>query len=169
MIESKAIHLTYLLNTAMANSYTQIHIQCIAAVKFRQATIKDSWKERLHQYITGIVRNNNHKMLSINSMPDHLHLFFGLRPDQSLSDLMRLVKGESSEWINKQNFLPQTFRWQEGYGAFSYARSQVKIVAQYIENQEEHHRKKTFLEEYKDFLDHFEVEYDARYIFKPLE
>lgn len=93
---------------------------------------------------------------------------FGLRPDQSLSDLMRLVKGESSEWINTQKFTHSSFRWQEGYGAFSYARSQIKKVALYIENQEQHHHKKTFLEEYKSFLDHFEVEYDERYIFKPL-
>ena len=153
----------------MSNTYTQIHIQCIAAVKFRQAIIQPVWKERLHQYISGIVKNNGHKMLSINSMPDHLHFLFGLRPDQSLSDLMRLVKGESSEWINKQKFTISSFRWQEGYGAFSYARSQIKKVAIYIENQEQHHRKKTFLEEYKGFLDHFEIEYDDRYIFKPLQ
>lgn len=150
----------------MANTYTQIHIQAIVAVKFRAAVIMPQWKERLHQYITGIVQNNTHKMLCINSMPDHLHLFFGFRPVQSLSDLMRLVKGESSEWINKQGFTSSVFRWQEGYGAFSYARSQVKAVAHYVENQEKHHRKKSFLEEYKEFLHKFEVEYDAQYIFK---
>ncbi len=153
----------------MANTYTQIHIQAIVAVKFRNAVIIPEWKERLHQYITGIVQNNTHKMLSINSMPDHLHLFFGFRPTQSLSDLMRLVKGESSEWINKQGFTASAFRWQEGYGAFSYARSQVKTVAQYIENQEIHHRKKTFQEEYQMFLRKFEIEYEEKYIFKPLE
>jgi len=102
-------------------------------------------------------------------MTDHLHLFFGFRPTQSLADLMMLVKGESSEWINKQGFTPAKFRWQEGYGAFSYARSQVKIVAAYVENQEIHHRKKTFLNEYEDFLRKFEIEYDQKYIFKPLE
>jgi len=102
-------------------------------------------------------------------MPDHLHLFFGFRPNQSLSDLMRMVKGESSEWINKEKFTPSLFRWQEGYGAFSYSRSQIKAVAEYIENQEQHHRKKTFLEEYQQFLDLFEVEYDEQYLFKPLE
>lgn len=153
----------------MANTYTQIHIQCVVAVKFRQSVIEQSWKERLHQYITGIVQNNGHKMIAINSMPDHLHLFFGFRPNQSLSDLMRIVKGESSEWINKERITPSIFRWQEGYGAFSYARSQIKVVAEYVENQEDHHRKKTFLEEYKHFLDLFEVEYDEKYIFKPLE
>ena len=153
----------------MANTFTQIHIQCVVAVKFRQSIIDPGWKGRLQQYITGIVQNGGHKMIAINSMPDHLHLFFGFRPNQSLSDLMRDVKGESSQWINKEKFTPSIFRWQEGYGPFSYSRSQIKTVAEYIENQEEHHRKKTFLEEYKDFLNKFEVEYDERYIFKSLE
>ena len=153
----------------MANTYTQIHIQCVVAVKFRLSLIESAWKERLHQYITGIVQNNGHKMISINTMPDHMHLFFGFRPEQSLSNLMMLVKGESSEWINKEKFNPSTFRWQEGYGAFSYSRSQIKPVATYIENQEQHHRKKTFLDEYREFLQKFEVDYDEKYIFKPLE
>lgn len=108
-------------------------------------------------------------MIAINCMPDHLHFFFGLRPNQSISDLMRIVKSESSEWINKQQFNKSIFRWQEGYGAFSYSRSQIKQVAEYIEKQEEHHRKKTFLEEYHQFLEHFEIDFDEQYIFKPLE
>jgi REP element-mobilizing transposase RayT len=153
----------------MPNTYTQIHIQCVIAVKFRQSVIQSVWKERLHQYITGIVQNNGHKMIAVNSMPDHLHLFFGFRPNQSLSDLMRIIKGESSEWINNEGFNNSIFRWQEGYGAFSYSRSQIKIVADYIANQEKHHKKRTFLEEYQHFLNQFEVEYDERYIFKPLE
>ena len=99
-------------------------------------------------------------------MPDHLHLFFGFRSTQSLADLMRIVKGESSEWINKQNFCSSIFRWQDGYGAFSYARSQVKAVAQYVQDQEIHHNKKTFLQEYKEFLRQFEIEFDEQYIFK---
>ena len=153
----------------MANTYTQIHIQCVMAVKFRQCLIDKSWRAHLHKYITGIVQNSGHKVIAINTMPDHLHLFFGMRPNQSLSDLMRLVKGESSEWINKERFTPGLFRWQEGYGAFSYARSQVKTVGEYIRNQEEHHRKKTFLEEYESLLKHFEIEFDTQYVFKPLE
>ncbi len=153
----------------MANTYTQIHIQCVVAVKYRRAVIQPLWKERLQQYMTGIVQNNGHKMIAINSMPDHLHFFFGFRPNQSLSDLMRIVKSDSSEWINKEKFNSSTFRWQEGYGAFSYSRSQIKVVSEYIANQEEHHKKKTFLEEYKQFLKQFEVEHDERYIFKPLE
>lgn len=99
-------------------------------------------------------------------MPDHLHLFIGFRPTQSLSDLMRIVKSDSSEWINLQKFNRSKFNWQEGYGAFSYSRSHVKAVTDYILNQEEHHRKKTFLEEYRQFLEQFEVDYDERYIFK---
>jgi putative transposase len=153
----------------MANTYTQIHIQCVIAVKYRHAIIQPSWKERLQQYMTGIVQNNGHKMIAINSMPDHLHFFFGFRPNQSLSDLMRIVKSDSSEWINNEKLNSSTFRWQEGYGAFSYSRSQIKVVSEYIANQEEHHRKKSFLEEYKQFLKQFEVEHDERYIFKPLE
>ncbi len=153
----------------MSNTYTQIHIHCIFAVKYRRALITKDWKERLHQYITGIVQNHHHKMIAINSMPDHLHLLFGMRPAQSLSDLMRIVKGDSSEWINSQKFTRDSFRWQEGYGAFSYEKKKISIVASYIESQELHHQKKTFLEEYREFLDNFDIEYDEKYLFKELE
>jgi putative transposase len=156
-------------NLVMPNTYTQIHIQAIFAVKYRDAVIDNAWQERLHQYITAIIQKNTHKMLSVNSMPDHMHLFFGFRPTQSLSDLMQIVKGESSEWINKQKFTSSVFRWQAGYGAFSYARSQVKTIADYVQNQQQHHQKKTFLEEYEKFLKAFEVDYDERYIFQPLQ
>ncbi len=150
----------------MANTYTQIHLQIVFAVKYRQALIQPEWKIRLHQYITGIVRNHDHKLLAINTMPDHLHMLIGFRPHQSLADLMSKVKGESSEWINLENLTKSRFRWQEGYGAFSYTKSLVPVVINYILNQEEHHRKKTFLEEYTEFLNEFEVDYDDRYIFK---
>lgn len=153
----------------MPNTYTQIHIQCIFAVKFRLALITKEWKERLHQYITGIVQNHDHKMIAINSMPDHLHMLFGMRPNQSLSDLMRIVKGNSSEWVNKQKFTQKAFRWQDGFGALSYEKKKISVVADYIRNQEFHHQKKTFLEEYREFLDNFEIEYDERYIFKEPE
>jgi REP element-mobilizing transposase RayT len=139
------------------------------AVKYRIALIDEKWKERLHQYITAIVQERDHKMIAINSMPDHLHFFFGMRPDQSVSDLMRLVKGESSEWLNENKISRKKFRWQEGYGAFSYKKSDIPVVARYIQNQEEHHRKKTFLEEYFELLKEFEIDYDPRYVFKPLE
>lgn len=153
----------------MPNTYTQIHIHCIFAVKHRQALITKEWKERLHQYITGIVQNHNHKMIAINSMPDHLHMLFGMRPTQSLSDLMRIVKGDSSEWINNMKLTPGQFRWQEGYGAFSYEKRKISVVAAYIGNQELHHAKKTFLQEYREFLDNFEIQYDEKYVFREPE
>jgi len=131
--------------------------------------IGKEWKDRLHKYITGIIQNHRHKMISINSMPDHLHMFFGMRPYQSLSDLMQIVKGDSSEWINNEKITSSLFRWQEGYGAFSYQKSSLSKVATYIENQEIHHKKTTFLQEYRQFLKKFEVEHDERYIFKELE
>ena len=150
----------------VANSYTQIHIQFVFAVKYRAALIDPAWKERLHQYITGIFQENNHKMLQINSMPDHIHIFIGMRPHQSISSLIQNVKTESSKWIKSQNL---SFAWQEGYGAFSYAKSQVNDVIRYVKNQEIHHKKETFLTEYKKFLTAFEIEWDERYIFKELE
>lgn len=152
----------------MANTYTQIHIQIVFAVQNRQSLIQKEWRQELYKYITGIVQNNNHKMLQINGMPDHIHLLIGLRPSQSLSDLMKQVKGDSSEWINKKGFTRNRFSWQAGYGAFSYAKSQLPNLIRYIQNQEEHHRKKTFTEEYLDFLKAFEMEYDERYVFQPL-
>lgn len=153
----------------MANTYTQIHIQVIFAVKNRVSLVLPDWKEQLHKYITGIVSNHGHKMLAINGMPDHLHLLLGMRPTQSLSDLMRMVKGDSSEWINNQGYVKGKFGWQEGYGAFSYSRSHVQKVIRYIQQQEEHHRKTRFLDEYRQLLDAFEVPYEERYIFKPIE
>ena len=152
----------------MANTYTQIHIQTIFAVQNRQCLINEDWKDELYQYITGIIQNYDHKLLQINGMPDHIHIFFGMRPKQSLSDLIQKVKGDSSEWINKKGFLRNQFSWQAGFGAFSYAKSQVPDVIRYIQNQENHHKKKTFIEEYSEFLKAFGIDYDERYIFKPV-
>jgi putative transposase len=153
----------------MANTYTQLYIQFVFAVKYRKAIIDISWEQRLYQYITGIVQNHKHKLIAVNGMPDHLHVFVGLDTVQSVSDLMKVVKGESSEWINKQKLTDQIFRWQEGYGAFSYSRSHIDAVYKYIQNQKQHHQKQTFLKEYIDFLKKFEVAYDERFIFKGLE
>jgi putative transposase len=152
----------------MANTYTQIHLHLIFAVKYRESVILDSWKDELYKYITGIVQNNKHKLIVINGMLDHIHLLIGFRPIQSLSDLLQDIKGNSSKWINEKRFIRGKFEWQEGYAAFSYGKSQIKNVINYIENQEEHHKKKTFREEYIDFLNIFEVEYDEKYIFKEL-
>lgn len=151
----------------MANTYTQIHIQFIMVVKFREALIHPIWKERLHQYITGIVQNHKHKMLAINSVADHLHFFIGMRPTQSVSDLMRIVSGDSSEWINLQRLTPQKFNWQPGYGAFSYRKHSVPQMIKYIANQELHHKKKSFQEEYIEILNEFGVEYNEQYLFHP--
>jgi putative transposase len=131
----------------------------VFAVKFRKAVILPEWKDRLYMYMTGILQNHVHKMISINGMEDHVHMFFGMRPVQSLSDLVRIVKGESSEWINKQQLTPFIFRWQEGFGAFSYSKNQIPVVARYIQNQEEHHKEVDFLREYEAMLKNFDVEY----------
>lgn len=152
----------------MANTYTQIHIQAVFAVQNRQSLIGQEWKSELYKYITGIVQNNGHKMLQINGMPDHIHMLFGLRPAQSLSDLIKLVKQDSSKWINNQQISKARFSWQSGYGAFSYAKPQIPRVIKYIENQEEHHRKNSFHEEYIALLNAHDIEFDERYLFKPL-
>lgn len=153
----------------MPNTYSQIHIQTIFAVKSRIGIIRPQWKNDLYKYVTGIVRHYEHKLLAINGMPDHVHVFIGMRPEQSLSNLMQDIKGGSSKWINEQGFVNGRFEWQSGYGAFTYSKSHIRDVISYIENQEEHHRKTTFIEEYKALLREFAIEYDERYIFKPLE
>ena len=152
----------------MANTYTQVHYQFIFAVQNRISLIQPTWKNELYKYVTGIVQKNNHKMLAINGMADHVHVFIGMRPTQSVADLLQDIKGSSSKWINEKRLVGGKFQWQEGYGAFTYSKSHVPSVIKYILNQEIHHKKKTFIEEYIEFLEKFEVEYDKRYIFKPV-
>lgn len=149
----------------MANTYTQLHVQLVFAVKHRIALIQPSFKEELHKYMTALIQQHGHKMLQINSMPDHIHIFIGLRPTEAISDLIQHVKSESTKWI-KGKGLSSSFAWQEGFGAFSYSRSHVDDVIRYIQNQEVHHKKETFLDEYKRMLTAFGVEYDDRYVFK---
>ncbi|MDR3180564.1 MAG: IS200/IS605 family transposase [Prevotellaceae bacterium] len=153
----------------MANTYTQIHIHGVFAVQNRISLITESWREELYKYITGILQNHGHKMLQIGGMPDHIHILFGMRPVESLSNLMKAVKGESSEWINKRHFVRGRFSWQEGYGAFSYSKSQLGNVIKYIANQPEHHKKRDMVTEYRGFLKNFGIEYNEQYIFKPVE
>ena len=153
----------------MANTYTQIHIQAVFAVKYRKALVQNDWKNELYKYITGIVQGNEHRLLSINGMPDHVHVFFGMRPTQSLSDLLQDIKTNSSKWINEREFVKGRFEWQQGFGAFSYSKSQCPIIINYIRNQETHHQKVTFLEEYRKVLEEFSIAYDERYIFRELE
>ena len=150
----------------MANTYTQIDIQLVFAVKGRQALIQKTWKEDLYKYITGIVQNNGHKMLQINGMPDHVHIFIGYHPTQTIPRLVEDIKTDTDKFIKQQHFTPYRFRWQEGYGAFSYGRSQRSSVIAYIAKQEEHHRRKSFRDEYIEMLQKFEIDYKEEYLFE---
>ena len=150
----------------MANTYSQIYIHIVFAVKGRQNLIRAEIREELHKYITGIVTNRDQKLLSIFCMPDHTHLLIGLKPSISISDLVRDIKAGSSKFINDKKLIKGKFSWQEGFGVFSYSRSQIDTVIKYIQNQEKHHHKKSFKEEYIDFLEKFAVEYDERYLFE---
>jgi putative transposase len=150
----------------MPNTYTQVYVHVVFAVKFREALIDPYWKERLHQYITGIIQANKHKMVQINSMPDHIHILFGLNTDQSIASLVQNVKAESTKWINRQRLTHRPFNWQSGYGAFTLSRSSLSTVAQYIQNQEVHHKKESFEKEFKRQLTENSIEFDEKYTFK---
>ena len=149
----------------MARTYSQLYIHVVFAVKGREALIDHDWKEELHRYLTGIVQHNDHKVMQINSMPDHMHLLLSMKPHQSLSVLVQNLKVESSKWIRYKRFCKRPFSWQEGYGAFSYAKSQVDVLIRYIQNQEVHHKNISFLDEYKKNLTAFNIDWDVRYIF----
>ncbi|MGA7722749.1 MAG: IS200/IS605 family transposase [Ignavibacteriaceae bacterium] len=150
----------------MADAFTQVYVHVVFIVQNRYCVISESWKDELYKYIAGIIRNNKHKLLAINGVRDHIHLFIGMKPSQSLSDLMQDIKAYSSRWINDKNFVSGKFNWQSGYGAFSYSHSQVDTVIKYIMNQEQHHHKKTFKEEYIKILKDFEILYEERDLFK---
>ncbi len=149
----------------MANTFSQITIHLIFAVRNRESQISDSFQEMLHKYIAGIIKNQKQKLLIINSMPDHIHILIGMSPSICLSDLVREIKSESSRFINENKLSRFKFFWQEGYGAFSYSRSQRENVINYILNQKVHHKKKTFKEEYIEFLKKFEVEFNKDFLF----
>ncbi|MDP2208221.1 MAG: IS200/IS605 family transposase [Bacteroidota bacterium] len=149
----------------MANTFTQIYIHIVFSVRSRASLIKEEWRKNLHQYITGIVQNKGHKMLAINSMPDHIHIFIGMKPDTALSDLVRDIKANSSKWINEEKIKPKKFEWQAGYGAFSYSHSQIGEVILYIKRQQKHHRLKPFKEEFIEFLKKYEIPYNPQYLF----
>lgn len=149
----------------MANTYTQIYIQIVFIVKGRQNLIRKENREELHKFITGIVNNRNQKLLAIFAMPDYVHLLVSISPTLSVSDLVRDIKAGSSKFINEKRWTFGVFNWQEGYGAFSYSKSSVDAVIKYILNQDEHHKKKTFKEEYLEFLQKFEIQYDPQYLF----
>jgi REP-associated tyrosine transposase len=153
----------------MANTYSQIYIQIVFAVESRQNLIDPKHNDELQKYITGIVTAQRHKLIEINNMPDHVHLLIGQRPDSALSDLVGDIKSGSTNFINRRRWVRGRFNWQEGFGAFSYSRSQLDTVVRYIKNQQRHHRTRSFRDEYVTLLDKFDVPYDERYIFKSIE
>jgi putative transposase len=153
----------------MANTYTRIYLQLVFSPMGHENIIPIKHKEELHKYSTGIIQNRKHKLLAINSMPDHIHIFIGYQPSQPLPDLLRDIKANTSKFINEKKWMPGKFQWQEGYGAFSYGHSQINDVIQYINSQEEHHKKASFKEEYLKLLQKFDVEYDPKYLFDWIE
>ncbi len=149
----------------MPGTYSQIYIQLVFAVKGRENLISKTWRDELHKYISGIITNKGHKSIIVNGVSDHIHAFVGLKPVMAISDLVRDMKNNSSKFINESNLVKGKFAWQEGYGAFSYAQSQIENVYNYIQNQEQHHQRKKFRQEYIEFLEEFQVTYDEKYLF----
>jgi putative transposase len=149
----------------MANTYQQLYIQIVFAVRGRHNFIKESFREELQKYIAGIVNAKKQKLYSIYCMPDHTHLLVSMNPDISVSKLTGEIKSNSSRFLKEKGFLNK-FDWQDGFGAFSYSKSQAPRVVNYILNQPGHHKRQTFREEYVQFLDIFEIEYDERYLFE---
>jgi len=153
----------------MANTYSQVYLHFIFAVKGRQSLIPPEHDDELQKYITGLVQNRKQKMLAINNVPDHLHLLVGFGTTMSMADFMEEIKAISSKFINDKGWLKVKFEWQRGFGVFSYSRSQIDGVIKYIMNQKEHHKKQTFKEEYLEFLKKFEIDYDDKYLFDWIE
>lgn len=153
----------------MANTYTQIYIQVVFAVRGRLSLIRNEYKEEVHKYITGIIRNDGHKLIAINGMSDHLHILLGLKPDMALSDLVRDIKSNSSNFINERRLAQGKFGWQEGYGAFSYGHSQLDTIIRYIQNQEQHHSRRSFKDEYLILLKKFRINFESKYVFSFLD
>ena len=152
----------------MANSYHQIYLQTVFAVKYRNAVLEKSWRPKLQGVIGNLINETGCKTIIVNGVEDHMHCFLGLRPSVSVSELMKIVKAKSSKYINDHNLTGERFEWQEGYGVFSYRQRDVDIIYKYIQNQEEHHSKQIFREEYLGFLKEFEIGYDEQYIFQEL-
>jgi len=153
----------------MANTYTQIYVHVVFAVEGRQNLIRPERKEELQKYMTGIITRQGQKLLAIHCMPDHVHVLIGLKPDKALSDLVGDLKTGSTNHINENKWVPGRFSWQTGFGAFSYSHSQLDDVIRYIANQEQHHARTSFREEYLEFLRRFKIEHDEKYIFRPVE
>ena len=157
------------MKSTMANTFSQIYIQTVFAVDGRLCLIRPEFKEEIYKYITGIVRNNGQKLISINGMSDHVHILIGLKPAMALADLVRDIKADSSNFINKKKWVRGRFNWQEGYGAFSYGHSQLDTIIRYIQNQEQHHRRRSFKDEYLTWLKKFEIPFEEKYVFQFME
>lgn len=153
----------------MANTFSQIYIQTVFAVQNRMSLITPQFKEDLYKYITGIVRNQGQKLISINGMGDHVHILIGLKPAMALADLVREIKADSSNFINRNKWVRGKFSWQEGYGAFSYGHSQLNTIIRYIQNQEKHHSRQSFKSEYLALLRKFDITFDDKYVFEFIE
>ena len=149
----------------MAGTFSKIYIQYVFAVKGRENLISESWANELYKYISGIIKFKGHKPIIVNGYKDHIHVFVGLKPTMSISDLIRDIKNNSSKFVNDKGWVKGKFSWQEGYGAFSYSHSQIESVYNYILNQKKHHKTKTFEEEYIDFLKKFDIKFDEKYLF----
>lgn len=153
----------------MANTYNQIYIHIVFAVKYRDAVIDKSWRQELYQYIIGVIEHRGHKVYAIGGMSDHIHILVSLSPKQAISELVLEVKRASSLWIKEKKFVRCQFAWQEGFGAFSYGKSQIEQVVNYIQNQEIHHAKRNFRDEYVAFLKLFGIKFDDKYLFHEME
>jgi putative transposase len=152
----------------MANTYHQVYIQAVFAVKYRAAVLEKEWRKEVLGVIGNLINETGCKTIIVNGVEDHIHCFLGLKPTVSISELMKTVKAKSSKYINDNKLILNRFEWQEGYGVFSYSQSHIDKVYKYIANQEEHHQKESFKEEYIQFLDKFEIPYDERYLFQDL-
>jgi len=150
----------------MANTYTQLYVHVVYAVEGRDNLISPKWKNELFKYITGIITNKNQKLMAVNGMADHVHILIGLKPDCNLSDLVRDIKANSAKFINDKSWIAGKFEWQTGFGAFTIGQSQIDKTVKYILNQEEHHRERTFRDEYIDFLKAYKVDFKPEYVFK---
>ena len=149
----------------MAGTYSQIYIQIVFAVQGRGNFLQNPWRDEVLKYISGIIKGKQQKPIIVNGVKNHVHIFVGLKPSMAISDLVRDIKNNSTNFINENKWVNGKFSWQEGFGSFSYSHSQIEQVYNYILNQEEHHRQKTFKEEYLEFLKKFDVDYDERYLF----
>ncbi|MBO9618167.1 MAG: IS200/IS605 family transposase [Niabella sp.] len=153
----------------MANTFSQIYLQFVFAVQGRRNLIPRQHKEELHKYITALVQARNAKMLAVHCMPDHIHLFVGFKPSVLISDFVKEIKVQSNDFIQEKKWIQDCFNWQKGYGVFSYGHSQIDVVCKYVLNQEQHHQRKTFREEYLEFLEKFVIPFDERYLFDWVE